>query len=287
MPSRPPNLPMPTLGGKQLWNDQLVTAGGWRIQQHVATKHHRLLDDADGRRAWGEFDACRAQLPKQDERLDRETVVCVHGLMRSRDSMEPMAAHLRGAGYRVLNIGYASTRGTVDDHARTVETVLYHGPQLKSTHWVGHSLGNLIARRYEKRRHEDGLHQDHTMPRLGRVVMLAPPNQGSKLATRLKDNPLFHVIDGPAGQLIAEWKHLAATLATPTDVGVVAGRYDGFTNPLLRETGDLVVSLEETKLPGMRDFAVVPHSHSFIMARSDVMKLTATYLKTGRFPQTP
>ena len=54
------NLSAPTFGGKQFWTDQFVYRN-WRIQQNVYTKHCRLLDPSNFRRAWGSFNACRRQ----------------------------------------------------------------------------------------------------------------------------------------------------------------------------------------------------------------------------------
>ncbi len=47
-----PNIVFPTMGGYVWWRD-LVNVNGWRIQQNSITKHCRILDPADYRRAWG------------------------------------------------------------------------------------------------------------------------------------------------------------------------------------------------------------------------------------------
>ena len=47
-----PNIPTPTAGGKLLW-DTLAEYEGWRLQQNEVTKHCRILDPDDVRRAWG------------------------------------------------------------------------------------------------------------------------------------------------------------------------------------------------------------------------------------------
>ena len=52
-----PNLPLPTLGGRQLWAD-LHLEGGWRIQKNAVTGRHRLLDRHNIRRAWGTRGEC-------------------------------------------------------------------------------------------------------------------------------------------------------------------------------------------------------------------------------------
>ena len=58
-PSSPrPNLPLPTLGGKQVWAD-LAWRGGWRLQENALTGHARVLDPGEVRRAWGPLADCR------------------------------------------------------------------------------------------------------------------------------------------------------------------------------------------------------------------------------------
>lgn len=47
-----PNINFPTMGGIAFWND-LAEYNGWRIQQNTVTKHCRVLDPEDVRRAWG------------------------------------------------------------------------------------------------------------------------------------------------------------------------------------------------------------------------------------------
>ena len=76
------NIPLPTLGGKQVWAD-LRIAGGWRIQQNTITGRHRLLDAKNIRRAWGDMDACQAALDKARKagkvrQYDKSLVLLVH-----------------------------------------------------------------------------------------------------------------------------------------------------------------------------------------------------------------
>lgn len=47
-----PNVDAPTAGGKTWWNN-LAVAKGWKIQQNKLTKHCRLLNPQNRRKAWG------------------------------------------------------------------------------------------------------------------------------------------------------------------------------------------------------------------------------------------
>ena len=52
-----PNIPFPTMGGIWFWEDLVIDKKtGWRLQQHTITKHVRILDDQDVRRAWGSLE---------------------------------------------------------------------------------------------------------------------------------------------------------------------------------------------------------------------------------------
>ena len=61
-----PNIPFPTLGGHVFWTD-LANVKGWRLQRNDITRHCRILDPDDIRRAWGGEDA----LLKELRRLSR------------------------------------------------------------------------------------------------------------------------------------------------------------------------------------------------------------------------
>lgn len=289
--ARLPNWVTPTLGGRQFWADQVVFHG-WRIQRNVFTGHCRLLDEKNLRRAWGSLAACEARLDeiRREQNLEpmRGTVVVVlHGLFRSRSAMSGMAEHLEQAGgLQVVNVTYPTTRGDLGEHARSLRSVVEHLDGAEKIHFVAHSLGNLVIRRYlaDTTDPARGVQPD---PRIGRIVMLGPPNQGASLAKILRGAPLFNVVAGQSGvQLAADWEQVQRQLATPHgEFGIIAGgnRSDHGHNPLLVGDDDLVVRVEETKLSGASDFLVLPVLHSFMMNDADVRASTVRYLHYGYF----
>lgn len=292
---RLPNVPLPTLGGKQFWAD-VLHFHQWRIQRHVYTGHCRLIDARNVRRAWGSFDHCRALLDEivRRDRLPRMCgpgVVVLHGLVRTRSAMRSLCRYLRDVGgYQVFNVSYPSTRAEVGWHAQNLASILANLQEVAPIHFVAHSLGNLVIRHCLR----DAAHATD-MPsvtdRLGRMVMLGPPNQGALLARRLIKLPILSMIFGPAGrQLAREWNDLAPRLAVPPcEFGILAGGrgHQAGWNPLLRGDDDLVVSVDETRLEGARDFVVLPVAHTFMMKNPGVQEATLRFLRTGTFRGDP
>lgn len=290
MPELPhPNLPLPTFGGKQFWADRLHFRG-WRVQQHVVTGHCRLLDPRSIRRSWGPYPRCVERLEEAKRRLalppiEGEVVVVLHGLIRARTSMRRLCRYLRDeGGYEVCNVSYPSTRATMATHAANLASIVAGLSGARQVHFVGHSMGNIVVRRYLADRQQAA--SDAALPPIGRAVMITPPNQGAQFARRLARLSLLHVVLGkPFAELGRDWATLERSLATPADCGIIAGgrgRDSGY-NPLLDGDDDLVVSVEETRLAGASDFIVLPATHTFLMNRPDVQRQTLLFLKTGHF----
>ena len=188
-------------------------------------------------------------------------------------------------GFTWINVTYASTRDTIDAHAQALGQVVNEFNEAEEVNFVAHSLGNLVIRRYSVERAKVPTHRQG--PPLGRMVMLAPPNQGAQIAEKLHNNKLFQLVFGLSGkQLSGAWNEIEQRLAIPPfPFGIVAGGRGegGASNPLLTGDDDLVVTVEETRLPGAADFLVVPTLHTFIMDDPKVRECTLRFLQHGHF----
>lgn len=284
-----PNLPFPTLGGRQLWVDVHWYAG-WRVQQHVWTKHARLLDRHNVRRAWGSLEACESALQKARERKELELqstniVVVVHGLGRSRASMSALRKRLRQAGYEVLDFGYPSTRRSLQEHAEQLRALVDRlaAEGVERFDFVTHSLGGMVVREAM----QDPAPWEAEV-QLGRLVMLAPPSQGSAIAEALKDFVPFRWLMGEVGPQLA-YEEAARVPAPRMPFAIIAAQRGdgGGWNPLLSGEDDGVVTVEETKLAGMEDFYLVRGLHTFVMSQTEVLDRVLHYLEHGRFSPAP
>jgi pimeloyl-ACP methyl ester carboxylesterase len=111
-----------------------------------------------------------------------EFVVLLHGILRSKTDMLPLARYLEKRGYKAVNILYPSRKMNLEDITDFVEEKIKssaHYNDSMKLNFVTHSMGGLIARYFIATRKP---------PNLGRVVMLGPPNTGSEFADFLKDH---------------------------------------------------------------------------------------------------
>ena len=224
-----------------------------------------------------------------------DTVVLLHGLGLGSWAMARLERSLRAEGYRTINLPYPSRTLPLEQlaaewlpaqlRARVIATALHF-------HFVTHSMGGIVLRAWlrEEQRKNGG----RPPAGLGRVVMLAPPNQGSAVADRLRRFPPFRWFTGVNGaRLGTDAVSLPRTLGpwpAEIDLGIIAG--DRTLNPLfsawLDGPNDGKVSVASTRLAGLRDHLVLPHSHTWLQWRADTARAVARFLQYGRFdPPTP
>lgn len=278
-----PNIPFPTLGGKQFWTDRYLFSG-WRIQENAVTGHSRLLDPGDVRRCWGTYAGCRAvferiRTERGIEPCRGHQVILVHGLGRSRSSLGGLQRRLKAAGYQVTAISYASTRRSVarnaDDLAELIENL--EGVNLIS--FVTHSLGGLVVRHLLSR--TDAPWRKRIA--VNALVMTAPPSRGSRMADILQYVPPVNII--LCRGLFDSRTGAVATLPAP-DVPfaiIAAGNDKRGWNPLLKGDDDLIVSVEETRLDGAAGWKRVNGIHAFVMNHPDSVAATIHFLEHRRF----
>lgn len=219
--------------------------------------------------------------------MEGKAVVILHGLFRSRSAMASLRKAIAGAGaYTVFCMGYPTTRGDVATHARSLDSAVRSLAGISEINFVAHSLGNLVVRHWLK----DLADEKRTLPKsqsFGRMVMLAPPNNQPQIATKLIRGSLATFVAGPAAEQLARgWDGLEPKLATPHfEFGILAGGKGderGY-NPLIPGDDDAVITVESTRLPGARDFRLLPVFHSIFMNDKRAQELTVQFLNHGHF----
>lgn len=194
-------------------------------------------------------------------------VVLVHGLGRTSWSMHKIGRHLAQEGYKVVNINYPSMTDSVENLSDTYLKKEFHRLQIKKDehiHFVTHSMGGILVRYFLAH---------NELEQVKRVVMIAPPNQGSKTADKWLAKKVGKKVLGQALEdLGTHHGSLANSIPAPSyEVGIIAGAYDE------------KVDVERTKLEEMKDFLLVQREHTFIMNAEEVIDATIHFLREGTF----
>ncbi len=207
-------------------------------------------------------------------------VVLLHGIFRTKRSMSSLEKFLSAKGYHVLNVDYPSTKKPIEGLADVVGEALAVNKidPSKKLHFVGYSLGGLIVRAYiNKYRPEN----------IGRVVLLGAPNKGSEIADFFLNISLYKFFYGPAGLQLGTDQSKFGNLygAVDYELGIIAGdrSIDPVLSLLIPGKNDGKVSVESTRLPGMKDHIVLHATHTFMPRNKIVKQQTAHFIETGAF----
>lgn len=212
-----------------------------------------------------------------------EFVVILRGMGGASWTMFPLELYLRRRTFQTLNITYPSRRGDLRAHADLVHTRLKICDvwrKASKVHFVGHSMGGLVARTYLEK------YKAHIpIGKMGRVVLAAPPNGGSEIADLLAHLAAYQWYFGPAGQELTTTAQ-AASPAPYYELGIIAGTI-GWPYPaasfFFDGPHDGRVAVERTKVHGMTDHIALKATHSLIAWKRDAIKQIAAFIKDGAF----
>lgn len=198
-----------------------------------------------------------------------ECVTLVHGYLANTLMLAVLDRRLRGHGFTTSTWGYWNMQCSLLVHARRFAgelQLLDADPRIGTLHLVTHSMGGIIARAA----------LDRFRPRkLGRFVMLAPPNRGSFVATAAAGT-LGRLLK-PVAELSTSDSSLVNSLPMPegVEIGVIAAEYDA------------LVAADSTHPRVPHAHVTLPTWHTGLLFRRETADLVAGFLGSGRFPAEP
>ncbi|MFY9345273.1 MAG: hypothetical protein WAT39_22475 [Planctomycetota bacterium] len=209
-------------------------------------------------------------------------VVLQHGLFRTARSLGRLQRTLAAHGYEVLNPGYPSTRGTIEQHAvalaAAIETRRAGGP-VDEWAFVGHSLGGLVIEQYLRS-------PGAVAP--AACVYLGTPHRGAMLADLRRHWFVFRwaMGTGAACQLSPGDPLHRLPLPWPERSGAVVGDL-GAANPAIPGHDDGTVAVAEAHLPGAKAEVTLPVGHTGLTVADAALHQVLHFLAKGAFAPVP
>jgi hypothetical protein len=212
-------------------------------------------------------------------------VILIHGLYDLPFSMKKITDALNKSGYRVIHFKYKPRQDSIEKLANYLlpKFIKRHCTDIKKKiNFVTYSAGGIILRRYL---------DENKLLQIGRVVMIAPPNHGSEFSDFLKQyfNSIYKFLCGPIGQQLCTYKssYVNHVLKQKIDyeLGIIAGQgsLNLLSHFIINGPNDGLVSIESTKLNGMKDHIVIPAPHNIILFFNFTARKVLNFLKDGMF----
>jgi pimeloyl-ACP methyl ester carboxylesterase len=180
--------------------------------------------------------------------------------------------------YNVINFDYPSRKYPLEVLANDFLRPVINQINSKEIHFVTHSMGGILTRYFLKHFPADNL---------GKVVMLAPPNHGSKLVDKLEYSSFLKWWLGPAWlQLKEDPKSFVNNLGEVNfPLGVITGNksFEPVFSKMLNLPNDNLVTVENTKLLNQLDHLILPCNHISILWNKQMLYQTDYFLRNGLF----
>jgi len=202
-------------------------------------------------------------------------LLLIHGLGRTPLSLALLGRRLSRQGHNVRYFGYAAFRESFDQIVGRLIASICAADDSHPYALIGHSLGGILARAALPA-------LAHMPPR--HLVMLAPPNQTSLLARRLRQQLLYRITTRDSGSKLAD-RAFYDTLPQPSiHTTIIAGTAGprGRWSPFGDRPNDGVVAVEETMLRPNTEVIQVPSVHTLIMNSRQVTRIICEVLASSQ-----
>ena len=213
------------------------------------------------------------------------SVVCIHGFLVNNTTMMPLKRCLEKSGFDVCLYKYEAREETLQCHGLRLKEMLKQMARNnpgEPINFVAHSIGGVVLRVALSL---PGCPEE---AKIGRAVLLAPPNRGSMLGRKMKDVlPIKIAMGEKSGKQLLEYspcQMLALGTFPPTcQVLVIAGAR-GMNKGFDNRPNDGYLAVEETRLDTPHAFMTLDLKHGALLTNRESLRLTRDFLLSGQIP---
>lgn len=206
-------------------------------------------------------------------------VILIHGFHRTPRDMKPLKYNLQLLGYECI-VPKLPLMFREFEHCVTLLDELLaelHLAKDEKVHFVGHSTGGLVIRQF--------LAHTKYIEHIGRCVLVASPNNGSKLADIVHQFKIWTKIYKTLGSIRTDYvKQLQLPDYYPVEVGAIAGTKNSvILENIINEPNDGRIEVSTVYFPGLTDYITLPYSHTEIHHKIETAELIDHFLRIGKF----
>jgi alpha-beta hydrolase superfamily lysophospholipase len=193
--------------------------------------------------------------------MPKDTIILIHGYAAHPILMHRLKKILSKQNFHVINFKYQSTRKTIEYHAESLKNEIKRIDKSSTIHIIAHSMGGILVRQ---------LLVTHKNLKFGRIIMIAPPNKGSKSASMLSSTVFKW---SKTLRQISKENSYIKNLPEPEyfDIGIIASKFDR------------VVRIEDTILRTQSDHITLPYHHGELPWRTETAEQCIHFIKKGHF----
>jgi len=208
-------------------------------------------------------------------------VIIIHGLTRHKFSMLEYKTKFEKLGYKAHIVDYDGIKYPIGKIYNIVNKQIHNivKDANKKVHFVGSSLGAILIR----------MVLEFNPPKnIGRVVQISPPNQGCEFADNIVGSNYADESFGPSIYQLVSGKNGIHNILPPIkdyELGVIAGDKNSGESWIFDIDGDDdgVVSIEKTKVNGMKEHYIIHDTHKKITDNKETIEKTIKFITEGTF----
>lgn len=210
--------------------------------------------------------------------MNVECTILLHGFGNIGKNMEYLAKGIMENGMNTITPTLPTTACSVSTCAVLLnDNIRDEIGKYKKIHFVGHSMGGLIIRKYLL---------EYMPKNIGRCVFIATPHLGSELADIAGNIPFVTDLLKSVKDLMKSENN--EYILNNIDIGLIIGKKTGGIGKIVFDNqNDGLVEIESALSIDAKEVYIVDYTHHEICHRIQTVNLVKNFIKNGNFTDCP